>query len=194
MVQGPMEPSLRSQANTTEATIEVNVNVANFSTFERKKRTRTEKRIVELKATLEKTFEQSVMCNLYPRTVIQVDIHVLAQDGGLLAGMTNAMTLALIDAGIAMYDYVSSVSAGLHDQTPLLDLNSLEENDMSAITIGVVGKSEKLALLMLEDKMPLDQLESVLAIAIAGSHRIQDLMDTELRRQGNIRASKMTQS
>ncbi|KAG7666355.1 SKI6 [[Candida] subhashii] len=192
MVQGPKEPLLRSQANNEQSTIEVNLNIASFSTFERKKRTSSEKRVVELKTTLEKTFEQSVMGHLYPRTMIQIDVQVLAQDGGLLAAATNAITLALIDAGVAMYDYVSAISAGLHDRSPLLDLNNLEESDMSCLTIGVIGKSEKLALLLLEDKMPLDRLESVLAIGIAGSHRIRELMDNEVRRHGNMRSSKLT--
>ncbi|KAM9916929.1 hypothetical protein OXX59_009688, partial [Metschnikowia pulcherrima] len=102
------------------------------------------------------------------------------------------ITLALIDAGIAMYDYVSAVSVGIHDQTPLLDLNNLEENDMSCLTIGVVGKSEKLAMLLLEDKMPLDKLETVLGIAIAGGHRIRELMDNEVREHGLMRSSKLT--
>lgn len=191
MVQGPMEPSLRSQTNSSKASIEINLFIANFSTIERKKRLKNEKRLIELKTTLERTFEQSVICKLYPRTVIQINLHVLCQDGGLLAGMTNAITLALIDAGIAMYDYVSAINAGLYDQTPLLDLNTLEENDMSCLTIGVVGKSEKLALLLLEDKMPLDMLESVLAIGIAGGHRVRDLMDNEVRKHGNIRSSRL---
>lgn len=191
MVQGPMEPTLRSQSNIAGATIEVNLSVANFSTLERKKRLKNEKRMVELKTTLERTFEQSVICKLYPRTVIVINVHVLAQDGGMLAGIANSITLALIDAGVAMYDYVSAVSAGLLDQTPLLDLNTLEENDVSTLTVGVVGKSEKLALVMLEDKMPLDRLESVLAIGIAGGHRVRELMDNEVRRHGNIRQAKL---
>lgn len=194
MIQGPMEPTLRSQVNTSQATLEINLSIANFASIERKKRSKNDKRMIELKATLERTFEQSIMCKLYPRTVIQVNVHVLAQDGGLLAGITNSITLALIDAGIAMYDYVSAISAGLYDETPLLDLNTLEENDLSCLTLGVVGKSEKLALLLLEDKMPLDRLESVLAIGIAGGHRVRDLMDEEVRSHGNIRASKLVKN
>lgn len=194
MIQGPMEPALRSQMNTSHATLEINLSIANFAGIERKKRSKNDKRMIELKATLERTFEQSIMCKLYPRTVIQINVQVLAQDGGLLAGITNSITLALIDAGIAMYDYVSAISAGLYDETPLLDLNTLEENDLSCLTIGVVGKSEKLALLLLEDKMPLDRLESVLAIGIAGGHRVRDLMDEEVRSHGNIRASKLVKS
>ncbi|GEQ66859.1 hypothetical protein JCM33374_g522 [Metschnikowia sp. JCM 33374] len=191
MVQGPMEPPLRSQVNQTQATIDINLNVASFSTLQRKKRSKNEKRILELKTTLERTFEQSIMSNLYPKTVIDISVQVLAQDGGLFSAMTNAITLALIDAGIAMYDYVSAVSVGIHDQTPLLDLNNLEENDMSCLTIGVVGKSEKLAMLLLEDKMPLDKLESVLGIAIAGGHRIRELMDSEVREHGLMRSYKL---
>lgn len=190
MVKGPMEPPLRSQINQSQAVIEMNLNMASFSTLQRRKRSKSDKRMVEMKTTLERTFEQSVMSHMYPRTLIEIDVQVLAQDGGILATMTNAITLALIDAGVAMYDYVSAISVGIHDQTPLLDLNVLEENDMSCITIGVVGKSEKLAMLLLEDKMPLDKLESVLGVAIAGGHRIRDLMDDEVKSHGNRRVAK----
>lgn len=177
--------------NQDKANLEVNLTIANFSTFERKKRSKSEKRMVELRTTLERTFEQLVLLHLYPRTNITINVQVLSQDGGMLAAITNAITLAIIDAGIAMYDYVSSVSCGLIDQSPLLDLNNLEESDVSAITVGVIGKGEKLALLLLEDKMPLDSLEKVLSIGIAGSHRIKDLMDMEVRKHGNARASKL---
>lgn len=191
VVQGPMEPPLRSQSDQNKATIEINLNIATFATMERKKRSKNEKRMIELKTTLERTFEQSILSHLYARTLIEVNVQVLALDGGLLAAITNSITLALIDAGVAMYDYVSAINVGLHDQTPLLDLNTLEENDMSCLTIGVVGKSEKLAMLLLEDKMPLDRLESLLGIAIAGGHRIRDLMDEEVRTHGSMRLTKL---
>lgn len=191
VVLGPKEPPMRSQSDQNRATIEVNLNVASFAGLERKVRSKNEKRMVELKTTLERTFDQSIISHLYPRTLIEVNVQVLALDGGLLAVSTNAITLALIDAGVAMYDYVSAISVGLHDQTPLLDLNVLEENDMSCLTIGVVGKSEKLAMLLLEDKMPMDRLESMLGIAIAGGHRIRELMDEEVRSHGSARLNKL---
>ena len=194
MVKGPMEPRQRSQVNQTQVVIEMNLNIASFSSLQRRIRNKSDKRIIEMKTTLERTFEQSVMSHLYPRTLIEVDVQVLAQDGGILATMTNAITLALIDAGISMYDHVSAISVGIHDQTPLLDLNVIEENEMSCITIGVVGKSEKLAMLLLEDKMPLDKLESVLGVAIAGGHRIRDMMDEQVRSHGNQRVAKISNS
>lgn len=183
LVEGPMEPKLMQQLN--DCTIEVAVNVTNFLTFERKKRGRNDRRVQELATTLERTFDQSIMTHLYPRTLIKISLTVLAQDGGVLLALVNAMTLALIDAGIAMYDYVALVLTGLLDTATILDLNSLEEQAMSTLTVGTIGKLEKLALMMLEDKMPVDRLEPVLAVSIAGAHQVRELMDAEVRRHGN---------
>lgn len=190
-INGPMEPLQRSQLSTTQATINVAINIATFSTVERKKRSRTDRRVQELNTILQRTFEQAIMIKNYPRTLIDITVNVISQDGGLLASCANAITLALIDAGISMYDYISSVSAGLFDITPLLDLNTLEENDLSFLTVGIVGKSEKISMLLLENRMPLDNLEKVLSIAIAGSHRVRDLMDEEVKRHGNERLAKL---
>lgn len=190
-MEGPMEPPSRSQLSATEATLNISLNVTPFSSIDRKRRNKNERRIQEIITSLKRTFEQSIITDKYPRTTISITCHVLTLDGGLISAVTNSITLALIDAGIAMYDYISSVSAGFYDNTPLLDLNQLEENDLSYLTIGIVGKSEKLALLILENKIPLDKLEGVLAIAVAGGHRIRDMMDKEVRRHGELRLSKL---
>ena len=190
LVKGPQEPTLRSQLDPLKATLNVSVNITKFSKMERSKSShKNERRVLEIQTALLRTFEKNIMLNIYPRTLINIEIHVLQQDGGILGSLINGITLALIDAGIAMYDYVSGISIGLYDTTPLLDVNTLEENAMSTVTLGVIGKSEKLSLLSVEDKIPLDRLESVLAIGIAGTHRVRDLMDKELRRHASKRAA-----
>ncbi|CCE65139.1 hypothetical protein TPHA_0J03200 [Tetrapisispora phaffii CBS 4417] len=191
LVKGPKEPSLRSQANSLKATMDVSVNITRFSKFERSAIShKNERRVLEIQTALLRTFEKNIMLHLYPRTQISIQVHILQQDGGMFASLINGITLALIDAGIAMYDYVSGISIGLFDTTPLLDVNTLEENAMSTVTLGVIGKSEKLSLLSVEDKIPLDRLESVLAIGIAGAHRLRDLMDEELRKHAHKRVIK----
>ena len=185
---GPQEPTSRSQVNPKKASMSVSINLTKFAKMERSKSShKNERRTLEWQTSLVRTFEKNVMLQLYARTSIDIQVHVLQLDGGILGAMINGITLALIDAGIAMYDIISGVSVGLYDTTPLLDINSLEENAMSSVTLGTVGKSEKLSLLLVEDKVPLDRLESVMAIGIAGAHRIRDLMDKELRKHGKRR-------
>lgn len=190
LVKGPKEPTLKSQMDIQKAILKVTVNITKFSKFERSKSShKNERRVLEMQTALVRTFEKNVMLHVYPRTLIDIEIHVLQQDGGIMGTLLNGISLALIDAGIAMYDYVSGISVGLYDTAPLLDINSLEENAMSAVTLGVVGKSEKLSLLQIEDKIPLDRIENVLAIGIAGAHRIRDLMEQEIRAHAEKRVA-----
>lgn len=190
LVNGPQEPSSRAQVDTAKALLRISVNITKFSKTERSKTShKNERRVLEMQTALVRTFNKNVMLNVYPRTLIDIEVHVLQQDGGIMGSLINGITLALIDAGIAMYDYISGVSVGLYDTTPLLDTNTLEENAMSTVTLGVVGRSEKLSLLLVEDKIPLDRLENVLAIGIAGTHRIRDLMDIELRKRAERRVA-----
>ena len=188
LVKGPKEPNTRSQLDPNKATLRVTTNITQFSKFERSKSShKNERRVLEIQTSLVRTFEKAIMLHIYPRTMIDIEVHVLQQDGGIMGSLINGITLALVDAGIAMWEYISGVSVGLYDTTPLLDVNSLEENAMSSVTLGVVGKSEKLSLLLVEDKIPLDRLENALAIGIAGAHRIRDLMDQELRKHAKKR-------
>ena len=62
---------------------------------------------------------------------------------GVLQAAINATTLALIDAGIALFDYVVAVSAGLHSTSILLDLTNTEESDLPHLTVAVMPRSGK---------------------------------------------------
>lgn len=108
----------------------------------------------------------------------------------MLPACINAATLALIDAGISMQDYVSGVSTGMFGTNALLDTTGSEELEVPVLTAAVIGKSERVALLLMENKMPLDRLETALAVSLSGAHSIRELMDKEVRRHGKTRMSK----
>ncbi|ODV85525.1 hypothetical protein CANARDRAFT_28313 [[Candida] arabinofermentans NRRL YB-2248] len=196
LVQGPMESLSNTNAGGASKLdhngpiLSININYPPFANNVRKKRMRNDRRLQELCVVLKRCFLKTIVSKNYARTVIEVNITVLSMDGGLLACCCNAITLALIDAGIALYDYVSAISIGLYNQIPLLDMNTLEENDLSFITIGVVGDSDKLNLVLCEDKLPLDNLEALISLGIEGCHRIKQLMDEQVRLVGTDLLSK----
>lgn len=190
-VIGPHEPDVRSHLLTERAYVSVNINVSPFSTIDRKKRGRSDKRVQEMNSILQRTFEEAIIGHLNPRTEITINLHILAQDGGMFPACVNAATLALVDAGIPMYDYVSACSCAIIDTTPLLDPNTLEEADLSYLTVGIIGKSEKISMLLCENRMALDRIEAVLAVTIAGCHSIRDQMNHQVRAHGKDRLSKI---
>lgn len=53
---------------------------------------------------------------------------VLQSDGGNYCASINAATLALVDAGIPMKDLVCACSASFVKETPVVDINHMEEN------------------------------------------------------------------
>lgn len=190
-VQGPHEPDGRSRTNTEGVYLNVEITIAPFSTAQRKRRPRNSRVSQEMAICLQRLFKEAVLTHLYPRTVVDISLYVVAEDGGMLPACINAATLALVDAGIPMTDYVSGCSAAMYGDSPLLDPCHAEELEVSFVTTGVIGKnSEELSLLKLENKMSLDRLEAAIATCISGCESIRGMMDAEVRSHGSSRKSK----
>jgi exosome complex component RRP41 len=94
------------------------------------------RRIQEISLALRQTFEEAVQTQLYPRSQIDISVLVLEQDGGnspleqaiivgVLQTAINAVTLALVDAGVPMNDYICATSAGLVDNNAILGISAL---------------------------------------------------------------------
>lgn len=186
-VRGPREPDMRSHSNQEKAYITINLTIAPFSSTERKKRMRNDKRTQEMVTVLQRLFDQAILGKLYPRTEIAISFFVLAQDGGVFAACINACTLALVDAGVPMRDYVTACTVALYDTTPLLDPCHLEESDLSSATIGIIGNNDKVSLCFLEDRVALDRFEAVLSLGVSGCHGIRDILDKAVRKSGKER-------
>lgn len=188
LVRGPMDTSYSTggagKASADGPLLNITINHPPFANQERRKRQRTDRRLAELSIVLRRCFLKTIVLQNYGRTLIEATVTVLSLDGGLLAACCNAVTLALIDAGISLYDYAGAITVGLYDETALLDLNSLEESDLSFLTVGVVGRSDKLNVLVCEDRLPLDKLERLISLGIEGCHRVTELMNETVRLGG----------
>ncbi|KAG5437914.1 hypothetical protein PCANB_000260 [Pneumocystis canis] len=168
IVHGPIEP-IRNKSLDRERIV-VDINIATFSSVERKKRTKSDKWIQEHVVCIQKLFEKAIQTNLHPRSEINIYLQVLVQDGGILQTCINAVSLALINAGIPMYDYVSASTVGYTDTKPLLDLNAVEETNISWCTVAI-----------LEASIPMEKFEHLLSLALFGCQEIYKIMDSCIR-------------
>ena len=137
-------------------------------------------------------FQSTLFTHLYPRSTIQINLHILSQDGSLLAACLNASTLALIDAGVPMSEYIVACTSGLtppnqsskNEADPLLDLNSLEEQELPFLTVGTLGAGERVSVLVMESKVQVERLEGMLAVGVDGCKQVREILDGVVRRQG----------
>ncbi|KAH9178347.1 exosome component 4 [Lactarius sanguifluus] len=164
-VFGPREARVRAQTLHDRAAIHVEVNIAPFSTGDRRRRGRGDKRVQELAAMIKATFEPVVQTSLYPRSQIDIFVHVLQQDGGVLPAAINATTVALINAGVPLTDYVCAITGGVHAAAPMLDLTALEESDLPHVTVASMPRSGRLTLVSMETRLHVDRFEEILRLA-----------------------------
>jgi exosome complex component RRP46 len=82
----------------------------------------------EKESVLRQLVEAAVMTHLHPRTVIQVVVQELNNDGSMLAVVINAVCVALLDAGVPLrHTFVAASVATRLDGTVLLDPTAADE-------------------------------------------------------------------
>jgi len=156
--------------------------MAVFSTGERKRRPRGDRKSQEMSQHLKQTFEATIKVELYPRSQIDIFVEVLQADGGNYCACVNAATLALIDAGIPLVDYVSACTASLVQDTPLVDVSSLESTTGGPeLTVAAHPKSGQIVLLEMSHRFHMDHLEKVMDVALGGCRDIHALLDRAVR-------------
>ena len=131
-VYGPHECSSRSKEKHDSCTIGCEVYMAPFAQANRRKRSRGDRNMGEVAAVIRQTFEAVLFTSVYPRSQIDLTVEILHADGPIRASALNAVTLALIDAGLPMRDFVTACECGYIDGHVLVDINELESSGVCA--------------------------------------------------------------
>ena len=132
---------------------------------------------------MRRAFEPVVQAHLYPRSQIEVSICLLQSDGGVRSACINATTLALIDAGVALEDFVCACSAGSVQGTLLLDLNAQEDGAGAELSVGYLPRAERVSFVQLESKLPLAAAEETLQFAIEGCRQVYQVLQAAVERR-----------
>lgn len=182
-VYGPREVSKKSMEKAQDkAIINCEYSMATFSTGERKQSSKGDRRSTEISLVIRQTFESVIMTHLFPRTQIDIFMQVLQADGGTRCACINAASLALIDAGIPMKDFVVSCAAGMIDGQVLTDLNYIEDSAGGPdLPVALLPNSNTISLLQMDSKLKVDSFENVLNAAVEGCKKIHTQLDQAVK-------------
>lgn len=150
------------------------------------------RRTQEIEITIAKALMSTVHTHLFPHSSINVSLHVLSQDGSLLAALMNAATLAIIDAGIPMTDFIaactagstSSYAAGDDSADPILDLNNQEEQELPFLTVASLGDGDRVVALVCESRLQVSRLEGMLVVGLDGCKQVKKFLDQTIKEKG----------
>lgn len=186
-VCGPRESARRSRGSGAQhhdrATLSCEFISMPFATGEHKPQGHGDRAATELAAAVRRAFEPVVQTQLYPRSQIDVSICLLQSDGGVRSACINATTLALVDAGVALEDFVCACSAGSIQGTLLLDLNAQEDSAGAELSVGYLPRAERVSFMQLESKLPLGAAEEALNFAIEGCRQVYQVLQAAVERR-----------
>ncbi|XP_051467538.1 exosome complex component RRP41 [Apus apus] len=184
VVYGPHEMrGSRSKALPDRAVVNCQYSMATFSTGERRRRPHGDRQAGELALHLKQTFEAAILTQLFPRSQIDIYVQILQADGGNYCACVNAATLAVMDAGIPMRDYVCASSAGLAEETPLADLSSPEEVAAGGpgLVLALLPAAGQIALVQLSARLHQERLEAALEAAGQACRALHAVLDRVVR-------------
>jgi exosome complex component RRP41 len=205
-ISGPKHPQ-KSKNRDESFVFNVRVKFATFSkNGERQKVVKNSKKLGEIEINLKNIFKSVILVEKYEKSQLDLNIEILQTDGGSdICTAVNAATLALIDAGICMKEYICACTASLTNEgIALLDVSHLEEicgmNRMKMVkfydiichftggptlTIAAlprVGENEQsVAFIELSQKFYLKDLNKIFDCALMGCEKIRGILDEAIR-------------
>ena len=163
------------------AVVKCEFSTASFSAGERRV-SKGNRQTTELGVLLGQTFESVILLEQFPRASIDIHVQVIQSDGGVLSVATNATTLALIDAGIPMRDFVVACAASFVEGVTLNDPNYIENSIGGPyMPLALMPTSNKVVLLQMDDTLHLDHFAELLEMAKKGCLAIFEILRTEVK-------------
>jgi len=181
-VYGPREVFPKHLTDPYDALIQARYIMAPFSGAEEHGRSGPNRRSLEISKVAKHVFQNVVLTNQFPKTMINVNMEVLQSDGGTrIAGITAA-SVALADAGIPMKDLVCGVSVGKIDGKLAVDLDKIEDNEgASDIPIIVSTRSREVLLFQMDGLLSQDDVSQAVDLVFKAAEKIKALQVEALR-------------
>jgi len=180
-VYGPHEVTRKSDAVHDKALVRCEFSTATFAAGERRV-SKGNRQAVEIGILIASTFDSVIMAHQFPNTQIDIIVQVIQSDGGSLPAAINATTLAIIDAGIPMKDFVVACAASSCEGVVLCDPNYLEASAGGPLMpIALMPKTNKVVLMQMDETLDLDKFQEVLDCATKGCHKMYEVLHPEIQ-------------
>ena len=170
---GPRE----NRSSDNLADIKVSYEFADFAKAPHPADSTISRRGRESEVILKRTFESAIKRDSYPHSEIFISITVIQDDGSAQSAAINAATLALIDAGIPMPDFVVSMTAVLYKDKCFLDAGRQESsNRFPVLEIAIFPRTSEIVSMNMTARVSPDDAKNLMALAIDGCLQMHKLM------------------
>mmetsp|Transcript_8152 Transcript_8152/g.12091 ORF Transcript_8152/g.12091 Transcript_8152/m.12091 type:complete len:247 (-) Transcript_8152:807-1547(-) len=135
----------------------------------------------EIEPLLEDMFRSVILVDQYPKSRLDINVEVVQADGSLLCAAVNAISLALLHAGVPMKDMICAATVGMIDGQCMIDLNGYESSaDGPVLQIGVLAQTGSISLLDISTRLSsASQLQEMVSVGTEGCKSIYSVVRSE---------------
>ena len=180
-VYGPRILYLKHLQDVEKGTLRVRYNMAPFSVDERKSPGPT-RRSIELSKVIRIAITPAIFLEDFPRSGLDVFVEVLQADGSTRVTGINAASLALAAAGVPLKDLIAACSVGKVEDTLVIDLNGLEDNNCQAdVSFAMMPSKDKVTLLQMDGLLTKEELKKLLKMARRTCKKIYEIQKETIK-------------
>ncbi len=173
-VFGPREVLPKHMTNPHRAIIKARYAMAPFCSLEEHGRMGPNRRAQEIGKVTKHVFENAVLVNQFPKTMINVTMEVLQSDGGTRVSAITAAALAMADAGIPMRGIPCGVAVGKIDGEMVADLDKAEDNKgQSDMPLVVLPNTGEILLFQMDGMLTRDEISRGIDIAFEAAEKVR---------------------
>ena len=181
-VAGPREAPRRSDEVHDRGTLEVTAAVAPFAAVGERSGGSRDRASRELAAHVARALAGAVVLERYPRSRVDVHVHVLCDDGGAASCAVNAASLALVDAGVFLRDVAAGATVAVHQKRLVWDPTRDEQRGASSLDVAVLPQFGTVLSAHLDgEALPQDELGALTDAAVAAACEVGDVLAEEVR-------------
>ena len=181
-INGPREAKGKTQDQ--KGTVKCFFTQAPFAGMVRKKDFKRDLKMREFSKILKEIYEEVIRLELYVRSEIIINVLVLQNDGNYKSTSVNAITLALINAGIFIKDTVVGMNVGcLKENETLYGLQLQEEKEnLPILNVAFLPHSKKFIYTELVNaKTPYSKIETLMKEAQNASMMLFNIEENFLK-------------
>lgn len=174
-VYGPREAQRKTEFSTQGRL----VCEAMFAPFSHTEKQRNEEERKNLSSLLETALTCAVSLDSFPKSQIEIYLNVLQDSGDVLAPAIICASLALLDAGIEMYDVVSACSVVFDDDNIAMDPIIDEVSNYSqrgSMTVGYLPSLNRVSCLVQDGTASSERSMTCIRKCIEGCIRTHSVM------------------
>jgi ribonuclease PH len=123
---------------------------------------------------IETALGPSVQLHMYPKSVIDIAILVLQDDGGALSAAISAASLALADARIALFGLVASATVGLDRARGRIVLDP--EQPLESIMVALIPGLNEVTQTQIKGRFTVNEMAEAVQVGLNACHLVHDVM------------------